>query len=454
MPRVSDFGIAKLFETEESVTASQAVLGTAAYMAPEQAEGRSREVGPPADVYSLGVILYELLTGQRPIEGRSDVDTLRRVLTDEPIPLRHVRPDVPPDLEAICLKCLDKDFTNRYPSGAELAEDLAHFLKGEPVSARRLRPAARMIRGLRRRRVSPAVVLLSAFFALTILAGLILIFRTRNGDFIIWQSDGSPEQPALALARRTYPDDIHRASLLLHPKEVDVVARRAMADEARAILAKYVPKKTGEDVRGFEWHYLWKSVHPQMSARILRVGLISAHYGPVYSVRFSPDGRSVAAASQDKRASVWDVATGHRRFTLLGHTNEVNCIAFSPDGKTLATASEDGTVRLWDAATGAFRETIWKYTTEICTLAFNPTNSQFACGARDGRLTVWDCATSRQVATKMSGGKVDHVVFSADGKQLVRASSDGTVGVFEAFARLSKNCDFPGSRSNLCQLQP
>ncbi len=433
VPRVSDFGIAKLFETEESVTASQAVLGTAAYMAPEQAEGRSREVGPPADVYSLGVILYELLTGQRPIEGRSDVDTLRRVLTDEPVPLRHVRPDVPPDLEAICLKCLDKNFANRYPSGAELAEDLGHFLKGEPVSARRLRPAARMIRGLRRRRVSPAVVLFSAFFALTILAGLILIFRTRNGDLIIWQSDGSPEQPALALARQTYPDDIHRASLLLHPKEVDVVARRAMADEARAILAKYVPKKTGEDVRGFEWYYLWKSVHPQMSERILPVGLISAHYGTVYSVRFSPDGRSVAAASQDKRASVWDVATGHRRFTLLGHTNEVNCIAFSPDGKTLATASEDGTVRLWDAATGAFRETIWKYTTEICTLAFNPTNSQLACGAQDGRLTVWDCATSRQVAAKMSGGKVDHVVFSADGKRLVRASSDGTVRVFEAF---------------------
>jgi len=436
VPRVSDFGIAKLFETEESVTASQAVLGTAAYMAPEQAEGRSREVGPPADVYSLGVILYELLTGQRPIEGRSDVDTLRRVLTDEPVTLRHVRPDVPPDLEAICLKCLDKDFANRYPSGAELAEDLAHFLKGEPVFARRLRPAARMIRGLRRRRVSPAAVLLSAFFALTMLAGLILIVRTRNGDFIIWQSDGSPEQPAVALARRTYPDDIHRASLLLYPKEVDVVARRAMADEARAILAKYVPKKTGEDIRGFEWHYLWKTVHSQMSVQIPTVRMISAHQGPVYSVCFSPDGRSVAAASEDKRASVWDVSTGQPRFSLMGHTNEVNCIAFSPDGKTLATASEDGTVRLWDATTGAFRETIWKYTTEICTLAFNPMNSQLACGARDGRLTIWDCATSRQIATKMLGGTIHHVVFSADGKQLATASLDSKVRVFEAFGAL------------------
>ncbi|HET6326189.1 MAG TPA: serine/threonine-protein kinase, partial [Planctomycetaceae bacterium] len=438
VPRVTDFGIAKLFESEESVTASQAVLGTAAYMAPEQAEGRSREVGPPADVYSLGVLLYELLAGRRPIEGRSDVDTLRRVLTDEPLPLSQVRPDVPRDLEAICLKCLDKDFANRYPSGAELAEDLAHFLMGEPVSARRLRPAARMIRGLRRRRISPTAVLLGAFFALTLLAG-ILILRTRNGDLIIWQSDGSKSQEAIDLARQTYRDDIHRASLLLHPKEGNVLARRAMADEARTILAAYVPQKNGDDVRGFEWHYLWKISQPQTSARILPVRTMWAHQGPVYSVCFSPDGRYVAAASADRTASVWDVATGQRRFTLRGHTHEVNCIAFSPDGKTLATASEDGTVRLWDAATGAFRETIWKYTTEIGTLAFNPTNAQLACGAKDGRLTVWHCAgpsdldvTSHQIATKKFGGTINQVVFSADGKQLVTASFDGKVRIFEA----------------------
>jgi serine/threonine protein kinase len=177
VPRVTDFGVAKLFESEESVTASQAVLGTAAYMAPEQAEGRSREVGPPADVYSLGVILYELLSGRRPIEGRSDVDTLRRVLTDEPVPLSQVRRDVPRDLEAICLKCLEKDSANRYASAAELAEELGRFLRGEPVVARRLRPIARMIRGLRRRQWPPATVLAIASFAL-VFAGILIIWRT------------------------------------------------------------------------------------------------------------------------------------------------------------------------------------------------------------------------------------------------------------------------------------
>jgi serine/threonine protein kinase/WD40 repeat protein len=437
--RVTDFGIAKLFGSEESVTASLAVLGTAAYMAPEQAEGRSREVGPPADVYSLGVILYELLTGRRPIEGRSDVDTLRRVLTDEPQPLTFARPDVPRDLEAICLKCLDKDFTNRYPSAAELADDLRRFLNQEPVCARRLRPAARMIGGLRRRRVSPAAVLISAFFAFTIFAGLVvIILRTRNGDLIVLQSDGPAEQGPVVATRRNYPDDLHRASNLLQGTEVDLAAQSARANEARTILAKYIPQKNGEDVRGFEWHYLWKISHPQTSARILPVRMIAAHNGPVYSVSFSPDGRYVAAASEDKRASVWDVATGQPRFTLLGHTNEVNCIAYSPAGKTLATASEDGTVRLWDATTGAYRNTIWKYTTEICSLAFNPTNSQLACAAHDGRLTVWDCATSQQVAAEMAGSKIDNVAFSADGKQMATASSDGKVRVFEAFGAFNE----------------
>jgi eukaryotic-like serine/threonine-protein kinase len=431
--RVTDFGIAKLFGSEESVTASLAVLGTAAYMAPEQAEGRSREVGPPADVYSLGVILYELLTGRRPIEGRSDVDTLRRVLTDEPLPLSQVRRDVPRDLEAICLKCLDKNFSNRYASAAELADDLSAFLKGEPVGARRLRPVARLVGRLRRRQLSLSVVVTRVFLALLLIAALLMIpWWGRTGRMDLWLPAATLEQgPALA-TRQTYPDDIHRASLLLHRTEADLAARTAMANEARTILAKYVPQKNGPDLRGFEWHYLWKLCHPQTSARILPVRMIAAHKGPVYSVSFSPDGKFLAAASEDKTATVWDVTTGERRFELLGHTNEVNCIAFSPDGKTLATASEDGTVRLWDAATGAFRQTIWKYTTEICSLAFNPSNTHLACAAHDGQLTVWDCATLRQVATKRESRKINNVVFSSDGKLMATACSEGHVRVFKA----------------------
>ncbi|HEV8067200.1 MAG TPA: protein kinase [Planctomycetaceae bacterium] len=433
-PRVSDFGIAKLFDSEEGVTASQAVLGTAAYMAPEQAEGRSSEVGPPADVYSLGVILYELLTGRRPIEGRSDVDTLRRVLTDEPLPLTQVRRDVPGDLEAICLKCLEKNSANRYPSAAELAEDLGHFLKGEPVCARRLHSVTRVIRRLRRQS-SPAGLVLSAFAALAILAGIVvIIIRTRDGEIIVWQPRTAGEPRPVAALRGAYPEDIHQASLLLDRREVDVLARQATANQARQLLAKYIPQQGEEDLRGFEWRYLWKITAPRSYAPMFRaVRTISAHDGTAYFVCFSPDGKSVATASADTKARVWDVETGQLRFTLAGHTNEVNCVAFSPDGKLLATAGDDGTVRLWDGATGKPHDILWKHTEEVVGVAFNPVNGLLACAARDGVLTTWDCAARRQLEKLIAapGGRVDDLAFSRDGQLLAMACGNSMVRLWQ-----------------------
>jgi eukaryotic-like serine/threonine-protein kinase len=425
VPRVSDFGIAKLFETEESVTASQAVLGTAAYMAPEQAEGRSREVGPPADVYSLGVILYELLTGQRPIEGRSDVDTLRRVLTDEPVPLRHVRPDVPPDLEAICMKCLEKNFSARYPSAAGLADDLAHFLRGEPVTARRLRPVTRLLRRMRRQSSAAAIALSTVCIIAAIGVASALLW---------WGLHGTDPSLAVLVNSRTYPEDILHADLLLRRADPEMPVRQEMAQEAERILAKYLPAPGATDLRGFEWHYLWKITHPQTSiATFPVVRSFAAHSGPIYGVSFSPDGRYVAAASQDRTASVWEVSSGRQRFKLLGHTNEINCIAYSPDGKTLATGSEDGSVILWDADTGNVRTVIWQHKAEICSVAFNPANHQLACAARDGMLTVWDCATRAQIVSKPSYRKINDVIFSSDGKLLAAASADDNrLRVFDA----------------------
>ncbi len=140
-PKVADFGLAKLVGTsakapQAELTVTGAVLGTPTYMAPEQAGGAKR-VGPAADVYALGVMLYEFLTGHPPFRGRTATDTLLLALTEDPRPPREVCPWVPPDLEAICLRCLEKDPARRYPTAKELAADLAHFLAGEPVSATR-----------------------------------------------------------------------------------------------------------------------------------------------------------------------------------------------------------------------------------------------------------------------------------------------------------------------------
>jgi serine/threonine-protein kinase len=152
-PKVSDFGLAKKLD-EAGQTRTGAVVGTPSYMAPEQAAGKSKTVGPAADVYALGAILYECLTGRPPFKAASDWETVVQVLSAEPVPPRRLSPKVPRDLETVCLKCLRKEPDRRYASAAELADDLGRFLRGEPVLARPVGPAGRLARWARRR---PAV---------------------------------------------------------------------------------------------------------------------------------------------------------------------------------------------------------------------------------------------------------------------------------------------------------
>jgi hypothetical protein len=135
-PKITDFGLAKRLDSNDGQTRTGAVVGTPSYMAPEQAAGRLKEVGPATDVYALGAILYELLTGGPPFRGETATDTLILVLTEDPVPPSRLRPKVPRDLETICLKCLQKDARKRYPSAAALADDLHRFLDGEPIQAR------------------------------------------------------------------------------------------------------------------------------------------------------------------------------------------------------------------------------------------------------------------------------------------------------------------------------
>lgn len=148
--RVSDFGLARLLDADVSQTASEMVLGTPDYMAPEQAAGRTREVGPPADVHALGAILYECLTGSPPFRSRTRAETLRRVQEHEPVPLRRSCPSLSVELEAICLACLEKIPSRRYPSARALADDLDSWLDGRPPRVRPRGRLARTVRGLRR----------------------------------------------------------------------------------------------------------------------------------------------------------------------------------------------------------------------------------------------------------------------------------------------------------------
>jgi serine/threonine-protein kinase len=170
-PKIADFGLAKSLEDESVHTQTGTIMGTPSYMSPEQAGGVTHEIGPPADVYALGAILYDLLTGRPPFRGTSLWETVDQVKTQEPVPPRQLQPGVPLDLETICLKCLEKDPSRRYTSAAGLAEDLRRFLASEPIFARPLSSPERAWRWCRRNPwlagLSSAAVLLVAAWAIT-----------------------------------------------------------------------------------------------------------------------------------------------------------------------------------------------------------------------------------------------------------------------------------------------
>jgi serine/threonine protein kinase len=167
VPKVTDFGLAKLVNDQSGLTRTDTVLGSPSYMAPEQAEGKNREVGASADIYALGAILYELLTGRPPFRGATVLDTIQQVKTAEPVPPSRLVPGVPRDAETIVLKCLQKEPTQRYPTAAALADDLDRFLRGEPIAARPIGHWERACRWCRRNKVVAASLATVALSLLT-----------------------------------------------------------------------------------------------------------------------------------------------------------------------------------------------------------------------------------------------------------------------------------------------
>jgi serine/threonine-protein kinase len=176
--KLTDFGLAKLLDAEDGQTQSYVVMGTAAYMAPEQARGITREVGPLADVYGLGTILYEALTGRPPFQGATRTEILEQVRSQEPLPPSRLRPRLSRDLEAVCQKCLAKDPKERYASAEELAEDLARWLEGKPTLARPRRWPARVWLAVRRH----PVVLGAALLCLAAVAGAAAVMHFADPD--------------------------------------------------------------------------------------------------------------------------------------------------------------------------------------------------------------------------------------------------------------------------------
>jgi hypothetical protein len=265
-PRVTDFGLAKALDAESGLTATEAVLGSPSYMAPEQAGGGARQAGPAADVYALGAILYELLTGRPPFRGATVLETLEQVKGVEPVPPSRLVPRLRRDIETICLKCLQKDPARRYESAAALAEDLRRFQAGEPIAARPVGPADRAWRWCRR---NPLVTGLTAAVLLLFAAG----FAGVSWNY--WRAE---------TARRELEGTLYLQRIALAHREL-------LADNLGR--ARELLDECPESLRQWEWRYLERLCWVEPT--VLR----DPGGAEVTSVRFSPDGRRLASTGGD-----------------------------------------------------------------------------------------------------------------------------------------------------------
>jgi eukaryotic-like serine/threonine-protein kinase len=343
IPRLTDFGLAKLLEEPGDETRSGARMGTPHYMAPEQAAGLKSEVGPATDVYGLGATLYELLTGRQAFRGENDVGTLRLVLEGEPVAPRTLRPGLPRDLETICLKCLRKVPARRYTAAAGLRADLERFLAGQPIEGRPPSTWERA-RALARRRPGYAALLaLAVIVALATVGGVAtwtswLQWHNRLLEAEVARADRQTReaetQRQVAQERLLLAERHHRSESLRRAREA-LDARQT--DLAQDILHDIEPQASSR-LRDFAWHYLWRQANRELAR-------LWIHEGPIATSTLSLDGSTLASRDTRGTLLIASLPTGvgepaRRRIQSPGCNSDSDVVWLSPDGRLVATLED------------------------------------------------------------------------------------------------------------------
>ncbi|MGA2256703.1 MAG: protein kinase [Thermoguttaceae bacterium] len=389
-PFVTDFGLAKQIAGDSHLTQSGAIVGTPAYMAPEQAA--ANELTTAADVYSLGAILYELLAGRPPLRGETPMETLLLVMNQTPATPCSLHPRLDRDLATICLKCLEKEPARRYDSAAALADDLEHWLAGEPIGARAVGNVERVWRWFRRHPARLVVAGVVAGLVLLVIATGVVGYRATSSALDLSQ-------------QRLYAAHINLAQSAGEAGDDGTVM---------TLLEQHVPKSGAADLRGWEWYY------ERGQCRILQT--LSSRRDVVSDVAWSPNGQWLAASVHGP-VRVWDVARGQIAFTLdapfLGGFL-AEPLAFSPDGRWLAAAhGEGGDIDLWDIAARRLVYKLSGHSAEVTALAWSTDSQRLASAGRDKTAHIWRADNGQSellIPTQLDS--IKQVVWVAEGRQL------------------------------------
>lgn len=479
VPKIIDFGIAKaitqpLLTEKTSYTEHGQLLGTPEYMSPEQAEMAHQDVDTRSDIYSLGVLLYELLAGATPFDAErireGGINHIQQVICQEEPRTPSARLTSLGDkaktvaekrrtqiitltrrlhreLEWIPMKAMRKERTRRYRSASELSDDIQNYLTGTPLIAG---PESNVYRARKFVRKHAGFVASAALVALVIVIGLItstaFSFRAEKarGEEAAARTeaeqareqavDARDKEAALrvqveqALARAEKAEKAEKEQRELAEERAEqyrqslyfnsiVLAEIAYRDGNMQRLGELL-ESCPEDLRGWEWYHL-NHVSGQSSM------IIRGYSGPVYPAEFSPDGQHIVSA-WGKTIKVWDAATGAEVMNLHGHEALVISAMFSPDGKRIVSAGNDKTIKIWDAATGTPLMTLRGHEADV-TACLSPDGKRIVSGCADSTIKLWDATSGAELMTiRGHDGAVGVVRFSPDGKQIVSVGTDET----------------------------
>ena len=423
-PHLTDFGLAKLIEQDHDLTKSVAIMGTISYMPPEQASGRSKQITTSADIYSLGAILYETLTGRPPFVGNDPVQVSRQVISAEPAFPHSLNPQVEPDLETICLKCLEKSPSQRYASALELAEDLERWRRGEPITARPVRPWERAIKWLRRHPIAAALI--AAIGASMLLAVGVAVqwrhalhattlsrLKTAESHF-----EGGTAHLGLAVLARLLRD--RPAERLAAERLVNTLRQRVFLFPAGIVAQNQEPDRSlssDGNRRLVRLDPVTIQVQDAHSG-VPFLTLTNAHSKVLRSWIWSLDDRRIVTAAADGSAKVWDSGNG-RCLLVVSKLEPLNCATISPDNTRLLTSSRDGTAHLWDVANGAPIGHPMRHANSLNTARFSPNGRLIVTASDDRTVRLWRADTGDPFSEPLRFTRpVDDASFTKDSRRI------------------------------------